>query len=136
MDCTGNFRRKCILHFYDVPVFPQYSLDEAAKIDGCNSFQTLIRVLLPNVVPAMISVAIFQFLTTWNDFFNQMIYISSTKKYTVTLALRMSLDTAAGVSWNNIIAMAVVSVVPLVILFFGLQKYFVEGVSMSSGIKG
>lgn len=110
-------------------------LDEAAKIDGCNSFQIFIRILLPILKPSMISVCIFQTIWVWNDFMNPLIYINSVSKYPLSLALRMGLDVAASTNWNEIMSMACVSILPLVILFFCLQKYFVEGIA-SSGLKG
>lgn len=110
-------------------------LDEATTIDGCNSFTVLSRVLLPLCKPAIFSVGIFQFMWTWNDFFNSIIYISSVKKFTVSLGLRLSLDASSAVSWNQVLAMSVVSIVPCILLFFFAQKYFVEGIS-TTGLKG
>lgn len=110
-------------------------LDEAARIDGCSSFRILISILLPLSKPAVISAAIFQFIWTWNDFFQQYIYISSVSKYTVSLGLRMALDTTSTVVWKNILAMSVIAILPCVIIYFCLQKYFVEGIA-TSGLKG
>lgn len=111
-------------------------LDEAATIDGCNSFQILWRILLPQLKPALISCIIFQFVWSFNDFLGPLIYISSVDKYPVALALKMSIDTSSGVvEWNQILAMSLISLLPALILFFSAQKYFVEGVT-SSGIKG
>ncbi len=110
-------------------------LDESATIDGCNSFTILVRILLPLCKPALFSAAIFQFIWTWNDFFNSLIYINSVKKYTLALGLRMSLDTAAAANWNEIMAMSVLTVLPCVLIFFFAQKYFVEGIA-TTGIKG
>lgn len=110
-------------------------LDESAIIDGCNSFMVLIRILLPLSKPAIISVGIFQFIWTWNDFFNSIIYISSVKKFTVSLGLRLALDTSSAVSWNQVLAMSVVSIIPCILLFFLAQRYFVEGIS-TTGLKG
>jgi len=110
-------------------------LDEAAKLDGCNSFQVLIYVLLPILKPSMISIAIFQTLWRWNDFMNPLIYINSVSKYPLSLGLRMGLDVASLANWNEIMAMASVSIIPLVIMYFCLQKYFVEGIA-TSGLKG
>ena len=112
------------------------TLDEAAIIDGCSTFQVLIYILMPSLVPAMASVAIFQFLATWNDFLNSLIYLNSVGKYNIVMGLRMSLDSNSGVNWGAILAMAVVSILPSIILFFSAQKYFMEGVSIQSGIKG
>ncbi|CUX57920.1 L-arabinose transport system permease protein AraQ [Clostridium sp. C105KSO15] len=111
------------------------ALDEAATIDGCNSFQVYWYILMPLCKPALFSAAIFQFIWTWNDFFNSLIYINSVRKYPIVLALRMSLDATSAANWNQVLAMSVVSLLPGIILFFSAQKYFVEGVSAGS-VKG
>ena len=102
---------------------PTY-LDEAATIDGCNSFQILI------------SCTIFQFVWSFNDFLGPLIYVTSLEKYPVALALKMSIDQSSGiVEWNQILAMSFLALLPALILFFSAQKYFVEGVT-STGVKG
>jgi len=110
-------------------------LEESATIDGCNSFQILLRITIPLCVPAIISMAIFQFIWTWNDFLNTLIYINSVSKYTVSLGLRMSIDATSAVNWNQIMAMTVISMLPCIIIFFSAQKYFVEGIA-TTGLKG
>lgn len=111
-------------------------LDESAVVDGCNPFTILIRILLPLCKPALFSAAIFQFIWTWSDFFNSLIFINSVKKYTVSLALRMSIDSTGGtVDWNQIMAMSVLAILPPVLIFFAFQRYFVEGIA-TTGIKG
>ncbi|WP_332075548.1 carbohydrate ABC transporter permease [Paenibacillus sp. GYB004] len=110
-------------------------LDESARLDGCNSFSILTKILLPLCKPAVFSVALFQFIWTWNDFFNSLIFINSIKKYTLMLGLRMSLDAQAAVNWDQVMAMAIVTIVPSIVLFFFSQKYFVEGIA-TTGLKG
>ncbi len=110
-------------------------LDESATIDGCNSFLIFYRILLPLCKPALFSVAIFQFIWTWNDFFNSMIYINSVKKYTLALGLRMSLDNTSAANWNEVMAMSMLAIIPCVLIFFFAQKYFVEGIA-TTGLKG
>ena len=110
-------------------------LDEAAYIDGCSSLKVYFQILLPLIKPALFSAGLFQFMWTWNDFFNTLIYISSVKKFPVSLGLRASLDTAAQVQWDKVMAMSMISILPLIILFFFAQKYFVEGIS-TTGLKG
>lgn len=110
-------------------------LDEAAIIDGCNSFQILTKILLPLCKPAIFSAMLFQFIWAWSDFLSPLIYINSVKKYPLSLALRMMLDLGEQAQWNQIMAMSVLSIVPPVVLFFTAQKYFVEGIS-TSGLKG
>ncbi|MFB9278713.1 carbohydrate ABC transporter permease [Cohnella cellulosilytica] len=110
-------------------------LDESAKVDGYGSLRILIYILMPLCKPVIISGAIFQFIWTWNDFFDQLIYINSVSKFTVSLGLRMSLDTSQYVEWNQLLAMSIVAILPCVIVFFMAQKYFVEGIS-TTGMKG
>lgn len=129
--CYPFFIYMIIQFFRGVPK----ALDEAATIDGCNSFQIFWKILLPLCKPALFSAAIFQFIWTWNDFFNSLIYINSVKKFPIVLALRMSLDSTSASNWNQVLAMSILSLVPGTILFFMAQKYFVEGIT-SSGVKG
>lgn len=110
-------------------------LDESAYMEGCNSFTILLRILMPLCKPAIVSVGIFEFIWTWNDFFNPLIYINSVKNFTVSLGLKMSIDTMAEVSWNQVMAMSMAAIVPSILLFFFAQKYFVEGIS-TTGLKG
>lgn len=110
-------------------------LDEAAYIDGCSSFGILARILIPLSGPALISAALFQFIWTWNDFFNALIFINSVSKFPVSLGLRMALDNEGAVHWNRVMAMSVLTIIPCVAVFFMAQKYFVEGIS-TTGLKG
>lgn len=110
-------------------------MDEAATIDGCNTIQTLFYVMVPMSFPAIITTALYEFMWKWNDYFNSMLYLNSAKKFTVALGLRMSLDSSTGVQWNQVMAMSTLSILPCVIVFFLLQKYFVEGISAGS-VKG
>lgn len=110
-------------------------LDESAYIDGCGTFRTLIQILLPLLKPALFSAGLFQFMWTYNDYFNSLIFINSGAKYTVSLALRLSLDAESVINWGKIMALSFVVVLPLILLFFMAQKYFVEGIA-TSGLKG
>lgn len=125
------FNFMMVQFFRGIPV----ELDESARIDGCGTFRTLISILVPLCKPAIFSVIIFQFIWTWNDFFNVLIYINSVSKFPLALGLRLTIDISAQVDWNQILAMSVVSIIPPVILFFTAQKYFVEGLA-TSGLKG
>lgn len=110
-------------------------LEEAAVIDGCNSFQILIYVLLPILKPAIISVGLFQFMWTMNDFLGPLIYISSVEKYPISIVLKMSMDATAVIQWNQVVAMSIIALIPSLIVFFCAQKYFVEGIA-TTGLKG
>ncbi len=110
-------------------------LDESAYIDGCGSFRVLVQILLPLMKAALFSAGLFQFMWTYNDYFNSLIFINSVSKYTISLALRLSMDAESVIVWGKLMAMSFVAVLPLIILFFAAQKYFVEGIA-TSGIKG
>lgn len=110
-------------------------LDESAKMDGANQWTIFSRIVLPLTKPALVTVTIYCFLWNWDDFFGQLIYINSIEKYTVQLALRLFIDTQSAMSWGQLLAMSLVSIVPASLLFLGAQRYFVEGIA-TTGIKG
>ena len=110
-------------------------LDESAYIDGCGELRVLVQILLPLMKPALFSAGLFQVMWTYTDYTNVLIYINSVKKYTLSLALRLSLDAESVIQWNKVMAMSFLSLVPWIILFFAAQKYFVEGIA-TSGLKG
>ena len=110
-------------------------MDESARIDGCSKLGIFTRIVLPLSMPAVITTMLFTFLWTWDDFFSQMIYLNSPSMYTVPMGLRLFLDSTGISSWGPMFAMSVVSLLPCFILFFSLQKYFVQGIA-TTGIKG
>lgn len=110
-------------------------LDESARMDGCNSFRILVSILLPLLKPALFSAGLLQFLWTYNDYFNSLVYINSVKKFTVSLALRLTLDAETIIIWKNVMAMSCLAVLPVVVLFFLCQRYFIEGIA-TTGLKG
>ena len=129
--CNSFFSYMLIQFLRGIP----RELDESAYIDGCGTLRTLWSVLLPLMKPALFSAGLFQFLWTYNDYFNSLIFISTQRKYPISLALRMSLDSESVVNWGKVMAMAFVAVTPVMLLFFAAQKYFVEGIA-TSGLKG
>ncbi|MCA9949578.1 MAG: carbohydrate ABC transporter permease [Anaerolineales bacterium] len=111
-------------------------LDEAAIIDGCGETGVFFRIILPLASPALVTVALFTFLWTWDDFFNHLLYLTNPQIFSVSRALRTFVGDSGAVSnWGGALAMSTLSVLPLFILFFALQKYFVAGIS-TTGIKG
>jgi oligogalacturonide transport system permease protein len=110
-------------------------MEEAARIDGANTFQVLIFVVVPMLAPAIVSVCLFQFMWTMNDFLGPLIYISSVAKYPISLALQLSIDATESFSWNKILAMTVISLAPSLVVFFLAQKHFIRGVA-TGGTKG
>jgi oligogalacturonide transport system permease protein len=110
-------------------------LDESAKVDGCSWLRMYWSIFLPLIKPALVTVVIYCFLWNWDDFFGHLLYINSVDKFTVSLALRMLIDSQSAVDWGQLLAMALVSIIPAVILFFAAQKHFVEGIA-TTGLKG
>ena len=111
-------------------------LDEAAAIDGCNSFSILIRILMPIIKPSIITAGLFQFIWSFTDFQGSLIYISSVEKYPVSIALRMAMDTTSvDFKWNKTIAMSIIGLLPSLIVYFTAQKHFI-GDSTAGGVKG
>lgn len=110
-------------------------LDEAAKIDGCNALQTLYKVIVPMLAPAITSCALFQFMWSTNDFMGPLLYVNTPAKYPMAIFVKLSMDADAGVSWNRILALSLISIIPSLIVFFLAQDQFVEGIS-DGGVKG
>ena len=108
---------------------------EAPRIDGCNTFQIYTHFMLPLSVPGLITVAIFTFIWTWNDFFSQMIYLINPGRFTVSLALRMFVDATGQSAWGSLFAMSVLSLIPLFAIFIGFQRFLIEGIQ-SGSLKG
>jgi multiple sugar transport system permease protein len=110
-------------------------LDEAAKIDGCGPVRNYRYVVLPLSRPAMVTTAIFTFIWTWNDFFSQLIYLSSTENYTIPMGLRLFIDQTSSSSYGPMFAMSVLSLVPIGLFFLAFQRFLVAGVA-TTGLKG
>ncbi|MCD7811819.1 MAG: carbohydrate ABC transporter permease [Ruminococcus sp.] len=130
--CEGMFVFILVQFFSGVPK----EFDEAARIDGCGTLRTLVLVLAPCIRPAIISIAVFSFLWTMNDFLSPLIYIQSVEKYTLSLALRLSVDsTGQGYEQNKIIAMSVIGLIPSIAVFALAQKKFINGIT-AGGLSG
>ncbi len=109
-------------------------LDEAARIDGCSSLGILWHILLPLSKPALATLAIFSFMTTWNDFFGPVVFLSSQANYTVPVGLSFFQD-AYSAEYPLLMAGAVLALLPIVLVYLFAQKYFTEGIALT-GIKG
>ncbi len=110
-------------------------LDEAATIDGCSIYSIFPRIILPLIKPSLVTTAIFSFMWRWDDFLSALIYLSDPMTYPVSYALKMFSDPSVGTDWSSMFAMATLSLVPIFIIFFTMQKYLVEGIA-ATGIKG
>ncbi|WP_337101406.1 carbohydrate ABC transporter permease [Paenibacillus sp. YIM B09110] len=109
-------------------------LDEAATIDGCGKFRLFFRIILPLVVPALATAAIFSFYWRWEDLLGPVLYLNRPSLYPVSMGLKMFLDSDTVSNWGAMFAMSIVSLLPVLAIFFAFQKYIVEGIS-TSGLK-
>jgi len=108
-------------------------LEEAAMIDGCSRLRIYWNIMMPLAKPAAATLTIFTFLTSWNDFFDPLIFINDRKLMTLPLALSLFTD-EAGTAWHHLMSASVMATLPLLIVFFLAQRQFIEGVAMT-GIK-
>lgn len=109
-------------------------LDESATIDGCSQKQIYFRMILPLLVPALITTSIFTFIWTWDDFFSQMIYLSDIRLFTVQLGIRALFDPTGSSDWGALLAMSTLSLLPITAVFLAFQRYFLEGIA-TTGLK-
>ena len=109
-------------------------LEDAAKMDGCSPLGIYWNVAIPLSKPALATVAVFSFMAHWNDFMGPLIYIQSMENKTLALGLT-AFKTLHGTEYHLMMAASVAVLMPVLIIFFSAQKYFVKGIVMS-GIKG
>ncbi len=109
-------------------------LCEAARIDGMSEYKIYLKIMLPLSKPALSTLTIFTFVNTWNDYLGPLIYLRSETKKTIQLGLKMFISQYSS-DYGLIMAGSVLSLIPVLIVFLCLQKYFVEGVA-STGLKG
>ena len=109
-------------------------LDRAARMDGCSTFDIYWRIVMPLARPAVITVAVFSFIGTWNDFLTPLIYLSSDRKFLVAQGLRHFVALRTGV-WNELMAASIAVMIPCLIIFFVAQRAFIQG-TVISGVKG
>ncbi|HYN94578.1 MAG TPA: carbohydrate ABC transporter permease [Pilimelia sp.] len=110
-------------------------LGDAARIDGCGPVRAFLYVVLPLTKPALVTTAIFTFIWTWNDFLSQLIYLNTPENYTLPLALRLFIDQTSQTSYGAMMAMSVLTLLPIALFFFAFQRFLVEGVT-TSGMNG
>ncbi len=109
-------------------------LCEAARIDGMSEYKIYAKIMLPLSKPSLSTLTIFTFVNTWNDYLGPLIYLKTETKKTIQLGLKMFIGQYSA-EYGLIMAGSVVSLIPVIIVFLCLQKYFVEGVA-STGLKG
>ena len=116
--------------FLSIPL----ELDDAARIDGCSSFGIYWRIILPLAKPALMAVTVFTFNNTWNEFLAPLIYLSSKQNLTIALGLRM-FQSEHGPEWHLVMAASLVTMLPILLVFFLGQRYFIQGI-VFTGVKG
>lgn len=109
------------------------SLIDSARIDGCSEFRIYWNIVLPNAKPALATVAILTFMFSWNDFLGPLIYLSDQAKGTIALGLGMFVGQYV-TEWSLLMAASMLMMLPVLIIFFVFQKYFIQGFVMS-GLK-
>jgi multiple sugar transport system permease protein len=109
-------------------------LSDAAFIDGCSHPGIWWRIILPLAKPALITVGLFTFMFTWNDFFGPLLYLTSEKMYTLQVGLQF-FKMQYSVAWQELMAASTVVLLPTIVLFFAGQRLFVRGIALT-GIKG
>lgn len=108
--------------------------DEAALVDGANYFVIYSRIILPMAKPVLCTVGVFTFMNTWNDFMGPLLYLDKPQLKTVSLALQNFMGQHTS-QWNLLMAVATVITVPMIVVYFAAQRYFIEGITFS-GLKG
>lgn len=111
-------------------------LEEAAVIDGCSTFQLLWRICIPSVVPSIVTVALFAFITSWNEFLGALVMLNKGEMFTLPLVLAASrtVNMLGGTDWGMLQAGVTVSIIPCVAVYLLLQKYYVAGL-LSGAVK-
>ena len=116
--------------FESIPV----ELEEAARVDGASRYRMFREIILPNATPALTALSIFSFQGSWNAFLEPLIFVNNPKLYTLPLGLAY-FRKANVTEWPTLMAIAVITTVPMAIFYIAFQRWFVEG-QVSSGIKG
>jgi multiple sugar transport system permease protein len=111
-------------------------LEEAAIMDGAGSWQVLIRIFIPSVVPAIITVTLFAFITSWNEFLGALVMMNKSSSFTlpVVLAAARTETSLGGTDWGLLQAGVTISIVPCIVIYLLLQKYYVSGL-LSGAVK-
>jgi multiple sugar transport system permease protein len=109
-------------------------LDDAARVDGLNTWQIFYRIILPLSTPALTVCAVFTFLSSWNNLLGPLIYLDSDENFTVAMGLA-NLVTLADTPWNLLMAANLITIVPTILVYFFVQKRLIGGIA-SVGLKG
>ena len=144
LNLVGTFYPLILPSFFGAPFFiflmrqffkqlPK-SLEDAARIDGCSEFRIYTRVMLPLCQPSLLTIALFRFMQSWNDFVGPLIYLSDETMYTLQLGLQQ-FKQAYNTEWSQLMAASVLVAVPIILFYFFVQRSFIQGITFG-GIKG
>ena len=131
--CWQQIGYMMIIYIAGLQSIPEDML-EAARIDGASEAKTFVRIALPKIKPGIGALAIFTFINSWNDYFMQLIMLSSTSKLTISLGIA-KLQAENSTDYGLIMAGAALAAVPIIIVFLAFQKYFTKGITMGA-VKG
>ena len=109
------------------------SITEAARIDGCSELRIFFQLILPLSKSALLVIALFTFMHSWNDFFAPFIFISDQENYTLALGLQAFQSRQGGTEWHYLMAASTLIILPLIVLFFFTQKTFIQGITATGG---
>ena len=110
-------------------------ISDAARVDGASEFAIFTQVIMPLTRPALAVVALFQFISSWNDYFGPLIYLNDSARFTISLGIAMMQSTYGFSNFAWIMAATCMSVLPIIVLFFFAQRTFIEGIALT-GLKG
>ncbi|MFC0469116.1 carbohydrate ABC transporter permease [Halalkalibacter kiskunsagensis] len=144
INLVNTFLPMIIPTFFGVPFFiflmrqffkqlPK-SLEDAARIDGCSELMIYLRIMLPLCQPAILTIGLFQFMASWNDFLQPLIYLNDESLYTLQLGLQQ-FRSAQDTAWGPMMAASVLIALPIITIYFFVQKAFIKGISFG-GVKG
>ena len=108
---------------------------DAARIDGASPYQMFSKVSMPLVRPALVTLAIFTMLSSWNSFLGPLIYLNTPEKFTVPLVINYFSSVIGGTDWGVMTAAITTALAPIMIIYLIFQRYFIEGIART-GIKG
>jgi len=114
--------------------FPK-GLEEAMIIDGAGYFKIFTKLFIPLAKPALVTIALWAFVGTWNDLLGQLIYISKPSQYTIQLGLASFSNMTGETLWGPLMAASFIALIPVILILLFAQRYFVDGIKMS-GMKG
>lgn len=143
LDWIGTFKTLYIPFFlgnaFNIFLLRQFflgipkSITEAARIDGCSELRIFLQIIIPLSKSALLVIALFTFMHSWNDFFAPFIFINDQENYTLALGLQAFQSRQGGTEWHYLMAASTLIILPLIVLFFFTQKTFIQGITATGG---